>query len=120
MWLNQFCTARHDRKGLSFLKKLDSGIFGRCLRLKLEGTHVDPDCERATLRVGEDQRWNHSKNTLNGFWVLPQGRIPIYLDDGDIDFSSFKIGSFNSAASIGSLTRDGFYTADGSGVGIRE
>ena len=46
-----------------------------------------------------------------------EGRIPIYLDDGDIDFSSFKIGSFNSAASIGSLTRDGFYTADGSGSG---
>ena len=46
-----------------------------------------------------------------------EGRIPIYLDDGDIDFSSFKIGSFDSAASIGSLTKDGFYTADGSGSG---
>jgi hypothetical protein len=45
------------------------------------------------------------------------GIIPTYLADGDIDFSTFKIGSFDSAASIGSLTDNGFYTAEGSGSG---
>ena len=46
-----------------------------------------------------------------------EGSIPTYLADGDIDFSTFKIGSFDSAASIGSLTDNGFYTAEGSGSG---
>lgn len=43
------------------------------------------------------------------------GIIPSYLADGDIDFSSFKIGTFDSAATIGSLMDNGFYTAEGTG-----
>ena len=53
-----------------------------------------------------------TKNVSGG-----EGSIPTYLADGDIDFSTFKIGSFDSAASIGSLTDNGFYTAEGSGSG---
>lgn len=43
------------------------------------------------------------------------GFIPTYLADGDIDFSTFKIGTFDSSASIGSLVDNGFYTAAGTG-----
>lgn len=43
------------------------------------------------------------------------GIIPQYLADGDIDFSTFKIGTFDSSASIGSLVDNGFYTAAGTG-----
>lgn len=44
-----------------------------------------------------------------------KGIIPTYLADGDIDFSTFKIGTFDNAANIGSLTDNGFYTAKGTG-----
>lgn len=47
------------------------------------------------------------------------GIIPTYLDDGDIDFSTFKIGTFDSAATIDSLTDNGFYTAEGTGSGYK-
>lgn len=43
------------------------------------------------------------------------GIIPSYLADGDIDFSTFKIGTFDNAATIGSLMDNGFYTAGGTG-----
>jgi hypothetical protein len=44
-----------------------------------------------------------------------EGNIPSYMADGDIDFSTFKIGTFDSSASIGSLVDNGFYTAAGTG-----